>query len=77
MPFDTLNSKCKRNFEDIEHKIYSNHQDEWYVYHSDLSWYVSDCTVIALSALACGFVPKTIKLVFAASLLSGAFSIKE
>ena len=29
----------------IEQKIYPNHQEEWYVYHSDLSWYVSDCTV--------------------------------
>jgi hypothetical protein len=29
----------------IEHKIYPNHQDEWYmlyVYHRDLSRYVSD-----------------------------------
>ena len=25
--------------------LYQYHQDEWYVYHSDLSWYVSDCTV--------------------------------
>ena len=39
--------KCKRNFENILNrtKNISNHQDEWYVYHSDLSWYVSDCTV--------------------------------
>jgi hypothetical protein len=29
----------------IEQKIYPNHQDEWYVYHSDLLRYVSDCTV--------------------------------
>jgi hypothetical protein len=31
----------------IEQKIhvYPNHQDEWYVYHSDWSRYVSDCTV--------------------------------
>jgi hypothetical protein len=29
----------------IKQKIYSNHQDEWYVYHSDLSCYVSDCSV--------------------------------
>jgi hypothetical protein len=26
----------------IKHKIYPNHQDEWYVYHRDLSRYVSD-----------------------------------
>jgi hypothetical protein len=25
--------------------LYQYHQDEWYVYHSDLSWYVSECTV--------------------------------
>jgi hypothetical protein len=25
--------------------LYQYHQDEWYVYHSDLSRYVSDCTV--------------------------------
>ena len=25
--------------------LYQNHRDEWYIYHSDLSWYVSDCTV--------------------------------
>ena len=25
--------------------LYQYHWDEWYVYHSDLSWYVSDCTV--------------------------------
>ena len=25
--------------------LYQYHQEEWYVYHSDLSWYVSDCTV--------------------------------
>jgi hypothetical protein len=25
--------------------LYQYHQDEWYVYHSDLSCYVSDCTV--------------------------------
>jgi len=29
----------------IEHKIYPYHQDERYVYHGDLSCYVSDCTV--------------------------------
>jgi hypothetical protein len=29
----------------IEQKIYPNHLDEWYVYHSDLLRYVSDCTV--------------------------------
>jgi len=29
----------------IEQRIYPNHQDEGYIYHSDLSWYVSDCTV--------------------------------
>jgi hypothetical protein len=29
----------------IEQKIYPYHQDEWYVYHSDLSHHVSDCTV--------------------------------
>jgi hypothetical protein len=29
----------------IEQKICPNHQDEWYVYHSDLSRYVSDCIV--------------------------------
>jgi hypothetical protein len=26
--------------------LYQYHQEEWYVYHSDLSWYVSDCTVV-------------------------------
>ena len=34
----------------IEQKIYPNHQDEWYIDHSDLSWYVSDdwlyCTIV-------------------------------
>ena len=25
--------------------LYQYHKDEWYVYHNDLSWYVSDCTV--------------------------------
>ena len=25
--------------------LYQYHYEEWYVYHSDLSWYVSDCTV--------------------------------
>jgi hypothetical protein len=25
--------------------LYQYHQDEWYIYHSDLSWYVSECTV--------------------------------
>ena len=25
--------------------LYQYHQDEWYLYHSDLSWYVSNCTV--------------------------------
>jgi len=25
--------------------MYPNRQDEWYVYHCDLSRYVSDCTV--------------------------------
>ena len=25
--------------------LYQYHQDEWYVYHSDLTRYVSDCTV--------------------------------
>ena len=25
--------------------LHQYHKDEWYVYHSDLSWYVSDCTV--------------------------------
>jgi hypothetical protein len=25
--------------------LYQYHQEEWYVYHSDLSRYVSDCTV--------------------------------
>jgi len=29
----------------MKQKIYPNHQEEWYVYHSDLSCYVSDCTV--------------------------------
>jgi hypothetical protein len=28
--------------------LYQYHYDEWYVYHSDLSWYVSDCTVLYL-----------------------------
>ena len=43
---NTLNVKeiLKKYF--IEQKIYPNHQDERYVdYYSDLSWYVSDCTV--------------------------------
>jgi hypothetical protein len=25
--------------------LWQYHYEEWYVYHSDLSWYVSDCTV--------------------------------
>jgi hypothetical protein len=25
--------------------LYQYHYEEWYVYHSDLSWYVSGCTV--------------------------------
>jgi hypothetical protein len=29
----------------IEQKIYPNHENEWYVYHSDLLWYVPDGTV--------------------------------
>ena len=37
------NTKYKRNLEDILHR--TRDQDEWYVYHSDLSSYVSDCTV--------------------------------
>ena len=37
----------KRNFENIFNRVKDpNHQYEWYVSHSDLSWYVSDCTVI-------------------------------
>ena len=35
----------------IEKKIYPNHQDEWYVYHSDLSHHVSDCTVVLSSPI--------------------------
>jgi hypothetical protein len=30
-----------------QQKIYPYHQDQWY--HSDLSWYVSDCTVTCQS----------------------------
>jgi 5-methylthioribose kinase len=30
----------------IEQKIYPNHRDELYVYHSDLSRYISECTVV-------------------------------
>jgi hypothetical protein len=43
-------TKGKRNFEDTK-KIYPNHQDERYVYHSDLSRYVSDCTVCNVAEL--------------------------
>jgi hypothetical protein len=25
--------------------LYQYHQDEWYICHSDLSWYASECTV--------------------------------
>jgi hypothetical protein len=42
---NTLNVKEMLKIYLIEQKIYLNHQDEWYVYHSDLSRYVSDCTV--------------------------------
>jgi hypothetical protein len=50
MPFwvivsNTLNVKEIVKIYLIEQKIYPNHRDEWYVYHSDLSCYVSDCTV--------------------------------
>ena len=66
---NTLNAKEILKIYLIEQKIYTNHQDEWYIlsqwfimlclwlycisitkmsdtsYHSDLSCYVSDCTV--------------------------------
>ena len=42
---NTLNVKEILKIYLNKQKIYPNHQDEWYVYHSDLSWYVSDCTV--------------------------------
>jgi hypothetical protein len=49
----------------IEQKIYPNHQDEWYIYHNDLSCYVSDCTVgqiiafwLAETSSLLGFLPK-------------------
>jgi len=47
---NTLNVKeiLKIHVYSIEQKIYPNHQDEWYVYHSDLSRYVSDCTVLVI-----------------------------
>ena len=41
----TLNEKEILKIYLIGQKIYPNHLDEWYVYHSDLSRYVSDCTV--------------------------------
>ena len=40
---NTLNVKEILKIYLIEQKIYPNYQDEWYVYHSDLSHYVSDC----------------------------------
>jgi hypothetical protein len=34
--------------------LYQCHQEEWYVYHSDLSCYVSDCTVsVSLRRVIC------------------------
>jgi len=52
MPFGwykvTLNEKEILKISFIEHTIYPNHQDEWYVHHSDSSCYVSDCTVHVL-----------------------------
>jgi hypothetical protein len=34
--------------------LYQYHQDEWYIYHSDLSHYVSDCTVsVSLRRVIC------------------------
>ena len=42
---NTLNVKEILKIYLIEQKIYPNHQDEWYIYHSALSRYVSDCTV--------------------------------
>ena len=30
---------------------YPNHQEEWYIYHSDLSYNVSDCTVLPVPAV--------------------------
>ena len=34
--------------------LYQYHQEEWYVYHSDLSCYVSDCTVaVSLRRVIC------------------------
>jgi hypothetical protein len=42
---NTLNTKEILKIYLIEQKIYPNHQDEWYVYQSDLSCHVSDCTV--------------------------------
>ena len=59
MIVNTCNSKFKRNFENklnrTKHTCISKSPrsfDEWYVYHSDLSWYVSECTV-ALNVLPC------------------------
>ena len=42
----TLNTKEILKLYSIEQKIYPYLQEEWYVYHSDLSWYVPDCTVL-------------------------------
>jgi hypothetical protein len=44
---DDSDTKCKRYFENIFNrtKDISKSPRWWYVYHSDLSWYVSECTV--------------------------------
>ena len=48
---NTLNVKEILKIYLIEQKIYPNHQDEWYAYHSDLSCHVSECTVHVCSLL--------------------------
>jgi hypothetical protein len=40
-----LNSKEILKIYQIEQKTYLCQNDEWYIYHSVLSWYVSDLTV--------------------------------
>jgi hypothetical protein len=42
---NTLDTKEILKIYSTEQKIYPFHQDEWYAYQSDLSWYVSDCSV--------------------------------
>ena len=64
---NTLNVKEILKIYFIEQKIYPNHQDEQHVdYYSDLSWYVSDCTVCDVFVV---FVRYSIKIVIQNSLL--------